>query len=495
MNALIEGMRDHVRTPSAAVDANPATPAAASELVAACESAWAAIQRHHPEVPDVVIVLGSGVERGRLIKLGHWWGGRWIADGDVRGEVLLAGEALHLPAAQVFEVLLHEAAHGLNAARGIKDASRGGRYHNTRFRTTAEELGLTVGQMPPYGWARTSVGPVAAERYEAEIDDLGEAMRIARRLGAGVRLGREDGTGVEGGRDPGTEQDGDDRRRGRPGPAVCGCGRKLRMAPSVLAQGPVLCGLCAQEFTTGHAAHQDGAQRPADAVVARDRDNVERGFVDRRRAELTPEAPDAVQERAAGHHMVRRRVEDLTPTQHDGLVALLELGAATNGAVLLAEVGGWYSRRTDGDERPLLGTTADEVAEANAAARAMLKLDGTLTGTAIRLGDREVLPGELLMVGDRDEPLLDVDGYELPLAGVLGVVETTDVVRGWLVVDFAIHGRQTLGVDTPAGAALEYGYTEHATTVGAPRIDLRTLPDAPAVATVEWPGNVAELGW
>ena len=64
--------------------------------MAACEEAWAAIQRHHPEVPDAVIVLGTGVERGRLVKLGHWWGGRWIADGNVRGEVLLAGEALHL---------------------------------------------------------------------------------------------------------------------------------------------------------------------------------------------------------------------------------------------------------------------------------------------------------------------------------------------------------------------------------------------------------------
>jgi hypothetical protein len=115
----------------------------ASALVASCETAWAAIQQHHREVPDVVIVLGTGVERGRLVKLGHWWGGRWIADGDIRGEVLLAGEALHLAPEDVFEVLLHEAAHGLNAARGVQDSSRGGRYHNARFKPTAEELGLT----------------------------------------------------------------------------------------------------------------------------------------------------------------------------------------------------------------------------------------------------------------------------------------------------------------------------------------------------------------
>ena len=85
--------------------------------MSACEAAWSDIREHHTQLPEVVIVLGSGVERGRLVKLGHWWGGRWLADGEVRGEVLLAGEALHLPADKVFEVLLHEAAHGLNAAR------------------------------------------------------------------------------------------------------------------------------------------------------------------------------------------------------------------------------------------------------------------------------------------------------------------------------------------------------------------------------------------
>src|SRR3546814_1039660 len=45
-----------------------ATEATASALVAACEEAWAAIQQHHPDLPAVVIVLGSGVERGRLVK-------------------------------------------------------------------------------------------------------------------------------------------------------------------------------------------------------------------------------------------------------------------------------------------------------------------------------------------------------------------------------------------------------------------------------------------
>ncbi|MDQ1657295.1 MAG: hypothetical protein QOD41_2378, partial [Cryptosporangiaceae bacterium] len=168
-------------------------PATASALIAACEQAWAEIQRHHPDVPHAVVVLGSGVEGGRLVKLGHWWGGRWLAEGEVRGEVLLAGEALHLPAQQVFEVLLHEAAHGINAALDVKDTSRGGRYHNKRFRMTAELVGLDVSAMPPYGWARTTLTPEAVERYAESIDGLRDVMRIARTVDRRQLVGEEPG--------------------------------------------------------------------------------------------------------------------------------------------------------------------------------------------------------------------------------------------------------------------------------------------------------------
>ena len=40
----------------------------------------------------------------------------------------------------------------LASERGVKDASGQGRYHNRRFKTIAEELGLDVGQGPPFGW-------------------------------------------------------------------------------------------------------------------------------------------------------------------------------------------------------------------------------------------------------------------------------------------------------------------------------------------------------
>ena len=393
-----------------------------------------------------MIVLGSGVERGRLVKLGHWWGGRWIADGAVRGEVLLAGEALHLAPEAVFEVLLHEAAHGLNAARRIQDSSRGGRYHNVRFKRTAEDLGLVVEQGRPYGWARTSLGPVARSRYDTEIAHLGDAMRIARRVAAETRIGESTKQGTDSGKNGGTQP-----RPEPPRPATCGCGRRMRMAPSVLAQGPVLCGMCGREFSTsrqleGRASPQRDIEAAHDPRAAQDE---------------TTDAP-TVQSPSRS---------DLNATQREGLSVLVELGTHGDGALLLTETGAWYAARGTGTQRPLLGTTPEQVEVANQAARAMLKLDGTLHGPAVSAAGRELSVGELVTIQDAPEPLVDVDGVELPPFAVFGTIEHIDNERGEIVIDFATAGRYTVALDSAAAATLEYGYADLAATAGATSIE------------------------
>jgi hypothetical protein len=409
--------------------------AEASALVAACEAVWHAVQRHHPDVPDVVIVLGTGVERGRLVKLGHWCGARWIADGKVRGEVLLAGEALHLPPESVLEVLLHEAAHGVNASRGIQDASRGGRYHNRRFKETAEELGLAVEAMPPYGWARTSIDGQARDRYQNEIAQLGSAMRIARRVAADVRVG-PDGEVGNGGR----ARDVDEARgRDRQRPATCGCGRRLRMAPSVLAQGPVLCGVCDEPFAIGRTVRASvspsgslrGAAEDRDAGTART--GVAASITDHRR---------------------------LSPVQREGLATLVDIGASPDGALLLAETGAWYAARKEGRERPLALTANADSDSANRAARAMLKLDGTLCEHAAMVSGRELMIGDLVTVTPTVSRVVDVDGVDLAPSGVFGTVERANHSHSEITIDFATIGRQTISIDSPAAAALVYGYAE-----------------------------------
>ncbi|HUP70331.1 MAG TPA: hypothetical protein VM142_11015 [Acidimicrobiales bacterium] len=245
--------RDHLDEVQHAVD----QAVAASDLIAACEAGWAAIQARHPEVPDTVVVLGTGVERGRLVKLGHWWGEQWRVGGEARGEVLLAGEALHLPPEAVFEVLLHEAAHGLAAARGIRDTSRTGRYHNALYKAVAAEVGLRPRRMDPHGWARTLLTPAAAETYAGEIAGIRAEMRLTRGLPARRSIEAEGGVEGIGGGTTGTgdaDQNGGTKTKQRA--AECGCepGRKLRMAPSVLEQGPVICGLCGSDFALPHQA-------------------------------------------------------------------------------------------------------------------------------------------------------------------------------------------------------------------------------------------------
>jgi hypothetical protein len=130
----------------------PADRAAASRLIAALEHAWSAIRSHHPEVPQVVIVVASGSDaRSRRLNLGHFAAGRWQLTNQPtdRAEVLVSGEGLHRGPVDVLGTLLHEAAHGLAYARKISDTSRQGRYHNRCYATLARELGLDVAHLDP----------------------------------------------------------------------------------------------------------------------------------------------------------------------------------------------------------------------------------------------------------------------------------------------------------------------------------------------------------
>jgi hypothetical protein len=181
--------------------------AVASRLVAALEHAWTTIRRHHPEVPQVVIVVASGSDpRSRRLNLGHFAAGRWqLTSSDQpsdRAEVLVSGEGLQRGPVDVLGTLLHEAAHGLSYARKISDTSRQGRYHNRRY---ARPLRQHAGRA---GSRTRAVAP-------------GRACQ-----------------------------------RGRAGPGrsrnalacSCGCGRRIRVARSVLELAPILCAGCGQPF-------------------------------------------------------------------------------------------------------------------------------------------------------------------------------------------------------------------------------------------------------
>src|SRR5690242_5020728 len=116
-------------------------PQAASRILKILEDTWLEIRRWHPEIPAAVIIIASGTD-GKHPRWGHHAPGRWNVAGEQRTEIMISGEGLRRTASDVLGTLLHEAAHALAHARGIKDTSRQGRYHNKHFKTLAEELGL-----------------------------------------------------------------------------------------------------------------------------------------------------------------------------------------------------------------------------------------------------------------------------------------------------------------------------------------------------------------
>jgi hypothetical protein len=265
---------------SAATSTGPTTIRAAGtsiteRLVGALTATWAAIQARHADVPDVVLTLGSGTLGARRgeVTWGYFAAGRWHlttagehvvtepADdvdqdddghqddkhdggGDGPGaqglaELFVSGEGLRRGARAVLGTLLHEAAHGVASTRRIKDTSRQGRYHNRRFAELAGELGIVVAPDGARGWSATTLPDATAAVYVAELAGLAEAITAYRSAEA---------TG------PGTTTS-----RNNP-PATCRCepARRIRVARSVLAAGPIVCGCCEAEFTVDEPDDADG---------------------------------------------------------------------------------------------------------------------------------------------------------------------------------------------------------------------------------------------
>jgi hypothetical protein len=201
-------------------------------LVTALDAAWSRIRELHPDVPEVVITMASGSamtrrSAGRL--LGHFAAARWQRGDDQLPELFVSGEGLDRGAQGVLGVLLHEAAHGLAHARGIKDTSRQGRYHTARFRDLAAELGLAVAYDKRVGWSDDSVTDVAAAAYRGVLRRLDAAIVAYRHAEPrGGRAGRASNNNYV--------------------PAECACPRKIRVAETVLALGPITCGVCGTDF-------------------------------------------------------------------------------------------------------------------------------------------------------------------------------------------------------------------------------------------------------
>ena len=240
-------------------------------LTTTLEEVWADVRERHSELPPVVIIVASGAERGRVTKWGHWARSSWKTTGtgseQVIGEIMIAGEALAEGAETVLMVLLHEAAHALNTARGIKDCTRQGRYHNKRFQAAAVEVGLACSKMDPFGWAKTTMDDATRDLYQPQITMLNLCLQGFRMAPADrAQAEREAGRGED------LEQEQERREKAKKARQrsllECGCEtpRKIRMSPATADLGPVLCGLCGQQFARPVDAEVDAEDREDEAA-------------------------------------------------------------------------------------------------------------------------------------------------------------------------------------------------------------------------------------
>jgi hypothetical protein len=209
-----------------------------SRIITVLETAWSQIRERHPDVPAVVLITGTGRESRGYATLGHFGADRWRTEQQdrlpelfVAGE-LLAGSGGHSGGRTVLKTLLHEAAHGLAHARGVKDCSRQNRYHNQRFAALARELGLTppTTPHPTIGWSAATLDNQAATTWAetitaidtARLPHLGELAVAASgggRAGARVRTA-----------------------------CVCDPPRTLSLTPHQYETAPLICGACREPF-------------------------------------------------------------------------------------------------------------------------------------------------------------------------------------------------------------------------------------------------------
>lgn len=113
-------------------------------------------------------------------------------------ELNISAEYLNIEFMDTMDTLLHEMVHLYNAINGVKDCSRGGTYHNKRFKTECEKRGFYFTESKPdkkYGWSFAKL----TEETKETISTLGidhSAFVLARK--DFTKKGSEGGTGEEG---------------------------------------------------------------------------------------------------------------------------------------------------------------------------------------------------------------------------------------------------------------------------------------------------------
>lgn len=80
----------------------------------------------------------------------------WQSGEANRRELNIGAGTINRPIEEVVATLLHEMVHIYNMQNGVQDCSRGGAYHNKKFRDEAIKRDLHIDHHPTYGWTLTT---------------------------------------------------------------------------------------------------------------------------------------------------------------------------------------------------------------------------------------------------------------------------------------------------------------------------------------------------
>lgn len=195
-----------------------------SEITAFLEQAYEVLNEHYFEgvLPPVVITIQSSPRA-----YGHYttWDA-WVGDKGYR-EINLGAENLDRPIQCIIATLLHEMVHHYCAISGIKDTSRGGVYHNKRFKEEARQRDLHIEYDPRIGHSITT--PTYALTAFVDTQDWGR-IDLSRTGGHSSSGGGPDGSnGADAGSDTTTG-----RKKSSTRKYICpSCGCSVRATKSV----------------------------------------------------------------------------------------------------------------------------------------------------------------------------------------------------------------------------------------------------------------------
>lgn len=106
----------------------------------------------------------------------------WKTDEEEYYEINICAEHLNRPIKEVCATLLHEMVHLDNINKGIKDTSANGRYHNKKFKETAEAHGLVIEKQGNVGWSKTSLQESTAEWIDENVKIEGFGIARAKKM-------------------------------------------------------------------------------------------------------------------------------------------------------------------------------------------------------------------------------------------------------------------------------------------------------------------------